>query len=96
MLPVDLVTVMGLVNIMGCLCLLGNLRSTPIKFLFDLEDPSETSSRGQQTLVTSPSSSPSTSSYQAINMENNEARQTRRLSGMLGSHHENNGAQLVR
>ena len=71
--------------------LMGKLGATPIKFVFDL-DPSETSDRGRQSLVASSSSS----SYPAIDMENNEERQTRELSGMLKSHADNNGAQMVR
>ena len=90
-LPVALVTIMGLVNIMVFLGLMGKLGATPIKFVFDL-DPSETSDRERQSLVASSSSS----SYPAIDMENNEERQTRELSGMLKSHADNNGAQMVR
>ena len=90
-LPVALVTIMGLVNIMLSLSLMGKLGATPIKFVFDL-DPSETSDRGRQSLVASSSSS----SFPAIDMENNEERQTRELSGMLKSHADNNGAQMVR
>ena len=96
-LPVALVTIMGLVNIVVFLGLMGKLGATPIKFVFDL-DPSETSDRGRQSLVASSSSSSSSSfsSYPAIDMENNEERQTRELSGMLKSHADNNGAQMVR
>ena len=89
-LAVALVTIMGLVNIMVFLSLMGKLGATPIKFVFDL-DPPETSERGRQSLVAS-----SSSSYPAIDSENNEERQTRELSGMLRSHADNNGAQMVR
>ena len=85
-LPVDLITIMGLVNIMVFLglILMGRLGATPIKFVFDL-DPSETSDRGQKS-----------SFLPAIKLENNEERQRRKLSGMLRSQADNNGAQMTR
>ena len=78
------VRIMGLVTIIVFLGLLGKLRTTPIKFLFDV-DPSEIPGR----VTPSPS-------YPALTVENNEGRQTRRLPGMLRSQAGDNGAELVR